>query len=212
MFCLTDDGTIWFAIETDVLLLRLQRMNSYRPDRERILFLINKVLAVINVDGMIKNNERYRASKSLHEVVTPQAVALGFLWIKHWVKFEEDKLAKKTSKASQERSETSSDMSSLTDNGADATTKRQGRVKGNPSYLTAESKKDYRETFAVVMANYKNEERRKKWNDWWKRRMARVISDKERSKNKNGKKRKRTSEEEAPSLPTGLEVTQLMAV
>jgi len=183
----------------------------FRNERKKFLFLINGMLAVINVDPMIKNDLKYRATKDLHEIVTPQAVALCYLWLKLWVPFELQRQETTGSKETQEASEESSDVSSLTDGNAEKERKKRGRIKGNPSYLNDESKADYKKILGEVSENLKIEKQRVSWNDWWKRRMEQVIVDNEKNMH-HGKKRKRDTEEKSPLLPSGAEITQLMAV
>jgi hypothetical protein len=65
------------------------------------------MLATINPLTSIKNEIEYRASKPLHQVVTPQAVALCYVWLKVWVPFELKKESEKISQGRQDGGNTS---------------------------------------------------------------------------------------------------------
>lgn len=169
------------------------------------------MLAPINTNSYIKNSPRYRATRPLHEVVTPQAVALCYLWIVLWVPFHREKVAELAEESGEGTPDEETAVSSLTEEvvGKDKKKKR-GRVKGNPSYLTDISKKMYTSVLEEVSKNMEDEDQLRKWDEWWRKYMAKVVNDSEKEKNENGKKRKRNTEVTGPLLPTGAALSALM--
>ena len=168
-----------------------------------MLFVINSMLAVINPDSDIKHDLAVRAKTDLHEVVTPAAVALCYVWIKLWVPFVNK------NGEQQEVSDEASSTSGLTEESQDSNKgrKRRGRMIDNPSYLKPTSKAMYTRVKKQVQKNRDAGDQKNKWNCWWKQKMQQVVEDADALHPRTGgTKRKRNSEKQLPLLPSGAEL------